>query len=121
MVTIKITERQERLILKTILNEEYGGLSDKVGEVKKYLDDNFIRMTTLEFKDGEPQNTEVVAWADKNKQPLKLLTDVQLFDLIQEKFKNILSDKEERDKFLKQIIKQWYSNNIGKNNTLSAY
>ena len=121
MVTIKITERQERLILKAILNEEYGGLSDKVGEVKKYLDNNFMRMSTLEFKDGEPQNTEVVAWVDKNKQPIKLLTDVQLFYLIQEKSKNILSDKEERDKFLKQIIKQWYTNNIGKNNTLSAY
>ena len=49
------------------------------------------------------------------------LSDVQLFYIIQDEFKNIISDKEARDNFLKQIIKDWYNKKISKNNTLTAY
>lgn len=122
MVTIKITERQERLILKSVLDEEYGGWSDKVKTVKDYLDQHFSRASaTLIGDDGKPENKEVVAWLDDNKQIVKTLTDVQLFYVIQDEFKNIISDKEARDNFLKQVIKDWYSHKISKNNTLSAY
>ena len=40
---------------------------------------------------------------------------------VQDEFKNILSDKDERDKFLKQVIKDWHNHKITKNNSLSVY
>ena len=105
-----------------LIHEEVSGLSDKVAEVKKYLDKHFHRARSSEFgDDGTPEMREVVAWVDDINQIMKSLTDVQLFYVIQAKFKNILADKGERDKFIKQVIKDWYNKKISKENTLSSY
>ena len=72
-------------------------------------------------KDGQPENTEVVIMTGSNGKVLKTLSDVQLFYMVQERFKNILSDKNERDKFLKQVIKDWYAKKITKNGNLTKY
>ena len=121
MKTIVINERQEKILMR-LMREEVSGLSDKVAEVKNYLDKHFHRARSSEFgKDGTPEMREVVVWVDDNNQIMKSLTDVQLFYVIQAKFKNILADRDERDKFLKQVIKDWYNKKISKENTLSSY
>jgi len=122
MKTIIIKESQENKIKESAVNEIYGGLGDKVKAVKDYLDNHFSRANaTVMGKDGRPEIKQVVAWLDDYKQIIKTLTDVQLFYVIQDQFKNILSDKEERDKFIKQVIKDWYNHKISKNNSLSVY
>ena len=119
---IIINNNQENILKHQVIKEMYGGLSDKVGVVKDYLDKNFARATsTVMDKNGRPQISGVVVWLDDYKQAVKTLTDVQLFYIIQDEFKNIISDKEARDNFLKQIIKDWYNKKISKNNTLTAY
>ena len=45
---------------------------------------------------------------DKNKQPLKYMTDKELFYLMQDKFKTMYPDKSVRDNIIKQLIIQWY-------------
>ena len=72
-------------------------------------------------EDGKPQVKQVVAWLDDYKQIVKTLTEVQLFYIIQDQFKKIISDKKERDKFLIQVLKDWYNNKITKNYSLSVY
>jgi hypothetical protein len=105
-----------------MMNEEIGGMDDKVGVVKKFLDDNFARATTPAMgKNGLPETQGIVVWLDDNKNPVKTLTDVQLFYVVQSQFKNILADRDERDKFLKQVIKDWYNKKISNVNTLSLY
>lgn len=100
----------------------YGGLGDKVELVKDYLDKHFSRANaTIMGKNGRPETQQVVAWLDDYKQVVKTLTDVQLFYIIQDQFKDILPSSEERDKFLKQVIKDWYNHKISKNNSLSVY
>ena len=119
---IIINNNQENILKHQVIKEMYGGLSDKVGVVKDYLDKNFARATsTVMDKNGRPQISGVVVWLDDYKQAVKTLTDVQLFYIIQDEFKNIISDKEARYNFLKQIIKDWYNKKISKNNTLTAY
>lgn len=116
---IILNERQERILLQQIMNEasEY---SDKVLMVKKYLDDNFAKADNTKMgKDGQPTTEKVVAWLDSYKQLIKTITDVQLFYVVQDKFKNIMSNKEERDNFLKQVIKDWYDKKITKYGSLS--
>ena len=122
MKKITITEKQEKKIRETAINEIYGGWGEKVKAVKDYLDKHFSRAnSTIMGQNGRPENKQIVAWLDDYKQVVKTLTDVQLFYIVQDEFKNILSDKDERDKFLKQVIKDWYNHKITKNNSLSVY
>jgi hypothetical protein len=123
MKKIIIDENKEYLLYEeAVIEEMFGGWGEKVKAVKDYLDKNFSRaISTIIGDDGKPKIQQVVAWLDDYKQIVKTLTDVQLFYIIQDQFKNILSDKEARDKFLKQVIKDWYNHKISKNNSLSVY
>lgn len=122
MKTIIISEEKMKVLEQAVIAETYGGMGELVGKVKDYLDKHFARAkSTVMGNDGRPNTDEVVAWLDDYKQVVKTLTDVQLFDVIQDEFKGIMTNKEERDKFLKQVIKDWYSHKITKNNSLSVY
>lgn len=121
MKNIILTENKIHTLLKAMVKESYGGWSEKVELVKNYLDRHFARAkATIMDKNGRPSFQEVVAWLDDNKQVVKTLTDVQLFYVIQDEFKDIIADKQERDDFLKHVIKNWYEHKITKNNSLSV-
>jgi hypothetical protein len=123
MKKIIISEEKEHLLYEeAMLEEMFGGWGDKVKSIKDYLDKNFARAAATIFgEDGKPQVKQVVAWLDEYKQVVKTLTEVQLFYIIQDQFKKILSNKEERDKFIIQVLKDWYNNKITKNYSLSVY
>ena len=123
MKKIIISEYKEYLLYEeAMLEEMFGGWGDKVKSIKDYLDKNFARAAATMFgEDGKPQVKQVVAWLDDYKQIVKTLTEVQLFYIIQDQFKKIISDKKERDKFLIQVLKDWYNNKITKNYSLSVY
>jgi hypothetical protein len=123
MKKIIISEDKEHLLYEeAMLEEMFGGWGDKVKVIKDYLDKNFARAAATMFgEDGKPQIKQVVAWLDDYKQVVKTLTEVQLFYIIQDQFKKIISDKKERDKFLIQVLKDWYNNKITKNYSLSVY
>jgi hypothetical protein len=123
MKKIIISEEKEHLLYEeAMLEEMFGGWGDKVKSIKDYLDKNFARAAATIFgEDGKPQIKQVVAWLDEYKQVVKTLTEVQLFYIIQDQFKKILSNKEERDKFIIQVLKDWYNNKITKNYSLSVY
>ena len=123
MKKIIISEDKEYLLYEeAMLEEMFGGWGDKVKSIKDYLDKNFARAAATIFgEDGKPQIKQVVAWLDEYRQVVKTLTEVQLFYIIQDQFKKILSNKEERDKFIIQVLKDWYNNKISKNYSLSVY
>jgi hypothetical protein len=123
MKKIIISEEKEHLLYEeAMLEEMFGGWGDKVKSIKDYLDKNFARAAATIFgEDGKPQVKQVVAWLDDYKQIVKTLTEVQLFYIIQDQFKKILPDKNERDKFIIQVLKDWYNNKITKNYSLSVY
>lgn len=123
MKKIIISEEKEHLLYEeAMLEEMFGGWGDKVKSIKDYLDKNFARAAATIFgEDGKPQVKQVVAWLDDYKQIVKTLTEVQLFYIIQDQFKKILPDKKERDKFIIQVLKDWYNNKISKNYSLSVY
>lgn len=118
MKTIIISENKRDVLLNAILKESMDQ-SDKILMVKKYLDDNFSRADQNIFDDnGHPVNKQVVVWLTPNKEPVKTLRSDQLFYVLQEQFKDILADKNERDELLKKIIKAWYNHNITKVGTI---
>ena len=123
MKKIIINENKEHLLYEeAVIEEMFGGWGEKVKAVKDYLDKNFARAAATIFgPDGRPQIQQVVAWLDDYKQVVKTLTDVQLFYVIQDQFKKILPNKEERDTFIIQVLKDWYNHKISKNYSLSVY
>ena len=130
MKQIIISEDKEKKLIKTILKEESNGWADKVSIVTDFLDKNFVKAVNSEIgEDGLPKNKGMVIMVDSYKQPLQYLSDTDLFYMVQDKFKNILpadDDSENpthfnRDKFLKQIIIDWYHNKISQYGSLTQY
>lgn len=111
---IRLGEGGIELIRECILSESY---SDKVDLVRKYLDSNF---TPCKFdKNGE--ETTIFIKKVNNKPTGKSLWREDVFDELERKFEKILSDKENRDGFLNQVLNDWASGNISKYGSLSNY
>ena len=103
---VKLTENQFHKILRQTVTEEVNGYSDKVMLVKDFLDNNFLRATNSTIgDDGCPALHDIVIWVDKFKQPKQYLNDIDLFYILQDKFKDILpqdeddEDEEEDEKY----------------------
>ena len=107
-----ITENQENVIINSLLKENLDYCEKRL-HIKKYLDDNFKKGNIDKIQEGEPVKIEVVVRLSQDKKPAKTMTDKQLFYHLQNKFKDILPE-DERDDFLKDLIKKWYYNKISK-------
>lgn len=128
MKKIIISENKQDLLMSLILNESLTDLdqSDNVLKIKKYLDANFTKATndvgTFD-NNGDRTTQSYAALLDSNKNVLRLMTDRQIFDLLQEKFKTIMpnsteKEKKKRDEFLKKVLVAWYNNKITKEGSL---
>ena len=123
MKKIILDERQEKNLFETILQESIYGLSDKVNIIKKYLDNNFIKADYDSMDDnGDLKSNSFVIMKDTKQQPTQhRMTLEQLFEKLKYKYQNIITNKEERDKFLWQLVNDWYNNRISKNGNLTKY
>ena len=119
--TLIITEKTEQKLIADILEEAFYPTSDKVLAIKTYLDKNFAKQKLDSLDDnGYPTKENTVVLLSKEKQPLKTLNMKELLRLLDDKFHNIVSDNLDRKKFLKQVIRDWYQNNIKNNGILSV-
>lgn len=118
---IIITEAQEQKLLEHLIFETtYPIEPSKVLLVKNYLDKNFKKGNLAEFgANGLPVNIPVVGLLN-NGQVVKNLNAKQLFDVLEDEFRGMFSDKIQRSKFLAQVIKDWYANKISKEGLLST-
>lgn len=107
----------ERIMEESMPMQEEG---QKRLMVKDFLDKNFVKANIASPTYGSiPKNQSIVVMVDTNKNPIKSLSDIQLFYLLQEQFKNILPIRQ-RDVFLKQTIIAWYNNKITRNGNLTT-
>lgn len=99
------------------------GYSNKVYIIKKYLDSNFIKADIEELNDkGDLEKKPLVIMLDSKMQPTEnRMTLVQLYYKVQYKYHNIIQNKKERNKFIWNVINDWFYNKITKNNNLSRY
>lgn len=128
MKKIIINENKRDFLFSVILNESLtdGDKSDKVLQIKDFLDSNFSKANSDTESFDENGNRKVKSFAallDSSKNVLKLMTDKQLFDLLQEKFKKILpnsnsSERNVRDNFLKKVLIAWYNDRITKEGSI---
>jgi hypothetical protein len=89
--------------------------------VKKYLDSNFKKGFIDSIgPDGFPAKVRIVGMMSSNGDILQNLGEMQLEDLLIEKFKNMFIDKVERKKFLHQVLDDWFNDKIGMFGNLSV-
>ena len=120
-VKLYVTESQYRRIFENETSGRYTIDPMKVKIVTKYLDKGFKKGAIEQIgEDGYPKRIPIVSMIGMDGEPLRNMTDKQLFYLLQDRFKNICLDKKERDKFLIQIIKDWYKGKISKNGLLTV-
>lgn len=83
---------------------------EKFQAISNYLDDTFVRADKNVMGAQGPELRQYCLWKDGNGQPLdtQLLSDRDLFYITQDKFQDILADKDERDRFVIQSLKNWY-------------
>ena len=118
---IFITEKQEQSLLEHLIVEQRFPVDpNKVLLVKRYLDKNFKKGKLAEYgENGLPVNTPVVGLLN-NGEVIKNLTAKQLFDVLEEEFRGMFSNKIQRSKFLAKVIQDWYDNRISKEGLLSV-
>lgn len=118
--TIKITEEMEQTAIMDILQESFYPTGEKVLAIKRYLDQNFQRIQTDDIDEkGYPKKVNGVVLMSGNQQ-LKPMSMNELLLMLDDKFTNMISDKNDRRKFLKQVIQDWYLNRIDRNGLLSV-
>lgn len=119
--SIIITEEKEQNLVSMILTETFFPTSEKVNAIKDYLDLNFVKqeLDTLD-SNGFPSKEKTAILVSKEKQPLKTLSMKKLLSLIDDKFKYMVKDDTDRKNFFKQVIKDWYFNEIKHNGVLSV-
>lgn len=118
--TIKINEASEQQIIQDILAESYYPAGEKVLAIKKYLDDNFRRCLADDVDDfGHPTKEQgfMRILGGEDIEPMKK-EDVLL--MLDDKFSGMISDEDDRRRFLKQVIKDWYNKKIDRNGVLSV-
>lgn len=117
---IIISEKQERE-LKDLISENCFIEPEKVKIVKKFLDETFTRGSNPVIgDDGYPSLKPIVGIKIKGTQEIaKPLSPSQAFYMIQDRFKDLYSDRKVRDAVLKQILIDWYNKKITNDGILS--
>ena len=123
MKRIILTEGQVHALSNTIRQNNADKLPEKSGPyivnpenvllVKKYLDSNFKKGRIENIgPDGFPAKVRIAGMMTSNGDILQNLGEMQLEDLLIEKFKNMFIDKVERQKFLHQVLDDWFNDKI---------
>jgi hypothetical protein len=131
MKRVIITEEQAHALSNVIGQNKQSKLPEKAGPyivnpenvllVKKYLDGNFKKGQIENIgPDGFPAKTRIAGMMTSSGDILQNLGEMQLEDLLIEKFKNMFIDKVERQKFLHQVLDDWFNDKIGMFGNLSV-
>ena len=116
---IYISESQEKELMRLIF-ERYFVEPDKVKIVKNFLDSNFERGgNPVLGDDGYPSVKPILGLKIPGSGEQKPMTPSQVFYMLQDKFKDMYSDRKQRDSFLKQVLIDWYNKNISFDGILS--
>ena len=131
MKRVIITEDQLHALSNIIPQNNDEKLPEKAGPyivnpenvliVKKYLDTNFKKGQIENVgPDGFPAKVRIAGMMTSNGDILMNIGETQLEDLLTEKFKNMFIDKLERQKFLHQVLQDWFNDKIGMFGNLSV-
>lgn len=131
MKKLILTEEQVHALSNVIAQNNPAKMPEKSGPyyvnpenvliVKKYLDTNFKKGQIENLgPDGFPAKVRIAGMLSSGGDIIQNLGEMQLEDLLIEKFKNMFIDKIERQKFLHQVLQDWFNDKIGMFGNLSV-
>lgn len=117
--TIVIDEAKENKLVGDIFKSVFYPKAEQVIEVENFLNDNFKQKQILTLDtNGYPDFEKDVVMIKKNME-LKTMTPKELLRMLDDKFHDRIKDDDDRKRFLKQVITDWYYKRI-KNGILSV-
>lgn len=117
----KLDENTEQDVLRLVLTEAFYPTSTSVLLIKDFLDKNFRKSEIDDINsEGYPTKAKTAVMVSNNGQPLKTFQPRELLLVLDDKFQKLISKKEDRRKFLKQVIVDWFNNTISKEGVLSV-
>lgn len=121
MAKFVLTEDMNNEMVGSLLTESFYPVAEKVLIVKEYLDKN-IRVSMLDDIDenGYPKTVMCFNMTDSKGNAIKTLMPNELLVLLDDKFIKMISDKNDRRNFLKQVITDWCRGNIKNDGMLSV-
>lgn len=117
---IKINESIEQNIINDLLIESFNPSAEKVIIIKDYLDKNFAKSSIDDIdSNGFPSKSNVFNMISNGK-TVKVMQPDELLLLLDDKFSKMMENKDDRMKFLKQVLTDWFDGKITKNGLLSV-
>ena len=117
---IFLTEEQVKYINERKNAPKWCVDPQKVLLVKRYLDKGFKRANMTGIgDDGYPKDVKIVTMLSSNGTPLRNMTAMQLFYLLQDRFSKMFPDKKQLNNFLWATMNDWYEKKINANGLLS--
>ena len=103
---IFLTEEQVKYINERKSMSKWCVDPQKLLLVKRYLDKGFKRANMTGIgDDGYPKDVKIVTMLSSNGTPLRNMTAMQLFYLLQDRFSKMFSDKKHLNNFLWQQLR----------------
>ena len=121
-----LNEEQLGAVLKTMASDVLGDEKrypvnpQQVLIVKDFLDNTFEKglMDNLD-NSGMPCQTQIVIMKGPSGQEIKKMFKEDLEDLLNEKYKNMFKSDNQREKFIKQLVSDWFDEKISTYGLLS--
>ncbi|MBP5457411.1 MAG: hypothetical protein J6Y37_13025 [Paludibacteraceae bacterium] len=108
---VKIDADRESTLVGEILREALAPKREQVLCVTEYLDGGFSRVSVDDIDDnGYPTKRKMVSMLSSDGMALKTLSLNELLMLLDDKFNTLIRDDNDRRKFLKRVIIDWYNN-----------
>lgn len=98
---IIINEKQQDILMKCLLKESEG---EQNLEVIRYIDSLFRKDKYINSDEVIPKSEQIAVWLTTNKPASKEM----VFNVVQDKFKNLTDDKKARDNRLHDIVDAWF-------------
>lgn len=119
MAKLLINEAIEEQLISYIISESFIPKTELVLTVKEYIDKNFAQQMMDDIEDGYPKKVPTVVMLSADKQPLKTMSLSEFLMLLDDKFHGIIKNDNDRKKFLKQVIIDWFNKSISKDGILT--
>lgn len=121
--TLILNEEMEQRLISDLISESFCINANKVLLIKDILDNNILRQKVDSFNDsGEPTQEQYYMLLSQNKQPVKAMTKKKLISYLDSKpeIRRMMSDDNDRKRFLEQVVNDWTANRIKNNGVLSV-
>ena len=121
MHKIKINENIEQVYINNILTEAFIPSAEKVRIIVDYLNKNYSRSNIDDISDeGFPIKVNAFNMLSSDGQVIKVLNPREMLLVLDDVFNNMIKDKSDRRKFLKQVITDWFYKRISNDGVLSV-